>query len=89
MKIFFAVATYWPMQDGVANITGYLAEGLAARGHEVMVLTGIRSSGETLLRKEVHRGVSIERMKIYVRWPLRVKGLDKESSKRKDRKSVV
>ena len=84
MKIFFAVATYWPMQDGVANITGYLAEGLAARGHEIMVLTG-RSGGRTeeMPREEVHNDVFIKRMKVYVRWPLQVKGLDRESNRKK------
>lgn len=82
MKIFFAVATYWPMQDGVANITGYLAEGLALRGHEVMVLTSIANSGEELLRKETHNHVQIERMRVYVRWPMRIKGIDEKSSRK-------
>ncbi len=84
MKIFFAVATYWPMQDGVANITGYLAEGLAARGHEIMVLTA-RSGGRTeeMPGEEVHNDVFIKRMKVYVRWPLQMKGLDRESNRKK------
>ncbi len=84
MKIFFAVATYWPMQDGVANITGYLAEGLADRGHEIMVLTG-RGVGaaEELPEEEVHNDVFIKRMKVYVRWPLQMKGLDRESNREK------
>ena len=84
MKIFFAVATYWPLQDGVANITGYLAEGLSARGHEVKVLTGMGAgSGEELPRREEHDRVSIERMRIYVQWPMKLKGTDKESSPKK------
>ena len=37
MRILFAVPSYWPSQDGVANITGYLAGGLAERGHQVLV----------------------------------------------------
>ncbi len=84
MKIFFAVATYWPMQDGVAGITGYLAEGLASRGHEVTVLTGMSADGTgELSREEVHNSVSIKRMKIYVRWPLQIRGMDAESSREK------
>lgn len=82
MKIFFAVATYWPMQDGVANITGYLAEGLADKGHEVMVLTGMQGSGGELLRREIHHHVQIERMNIYVRWPMQIRGMDEKSSRK-------
>ena len=45
MRVFFAVPSYWPSQDGVANITGYLVEGLASRGHEVLVFTSAGNGG--------------------------------------------
>lgn len=58
MKIIFAVDTYYPRQDGVQTVTQYLAEGLAQKGHEVLILTSLK---EGLLRKEVHNAVTIER----------------------------
>lgn len=83
MRIFFAVPSYYPSQDGVANITGYLAEGLAARGHEVLIFTSAGNGGlQKLPYKEEHKGVMIERMRVYVRWPLRLRGRDKESTRK-------
>lgn len=58
MKIVFTVNTYYPCKDGVSVVTTYQAEGLAKKGHEVLVLTG-HPEGE--LRKEMHNGVMIER----------------------------
>ena len=84
MRILIAVPSYWPSQDGVAMITGYLAEGLAARGHEVLVYTSAGNGGlQVLPHKERHNKVDIERIRVYVRWPLKIKGRDKESTKRK------
>lgn len=81
MKIMFAVPSYWPSQDGVANITGYLAEGLAERGHEVLCFTSAGKGGlQKLPQKEEHKGVLIERMRVYVRWPLKLKGWDAGST---------
>ena len=40
MRILICAFTYWPAVDGVQNVTQYQAEGLAARGHDVTVLTG-------------------------------------------------
>lgn len=83
MRILFAVPSYWPSQDGVANITGYLAEGLAKRGHEVLIFTSAGNGGLQILPyREEHAGVRIERMRVYVRWPLKLKGRDKESTRR-------
>lgn len=83
MRIFFAVPSYWPSQDGVANITGYLAEGLAKRGHEVLVFTSAGNGGlQELPYEEEHAGVKIERMRVYVRWPLKLKGRDKKSTRK-------
>ena len=39
MKIIFTVNTYYPYKDGVSVVTQYLAEGLAQKGHEVLVMT--------------------------------------------------
>lgn len=84
MKIMFAVPCYWPSQDGVTQITKYLAEGLAARGHEVLAYTSTGNGGlQVLPEKERHGGVSIERTRVYVRWPLRLKGRDPESTQKK------
>ena len=47
MKILISVFTYWPDRNGVQNVTQYQAEGLAARGHEVTVLRGVRSWSES------------------------------------------
>lgn len=88
MRIMFSVPSYWPSQNGVANITRYLAEGLAARGHEILIFTSSGNGGREKLpdteecRLSVGQ-VSIERIRVYVRWPLRLKGWDKESTKKK------
>lgn len=80
----FAVPCYWPSQDGVTQITKYLAEGLAERGHEVLVYTSAGDGGlQKLSERDSHGGVSIERMRVYVRWPLKLKGRDHNSTKEK------
>jgi len=84
MKIMFAVPSYWPSQDGVATITRYLAEGLAKRNHEILIYTSAGNGGlQVLPEQECHNGVAIERTRVYVRWPLRLKGRDAESTQRK------
>ncbi len=84
MKIMFAVPCYWPSQDGVTQITKYLAEGLAARGHEVLAYTSTGNGGLQILpEKETHKGVAIERTRVDVRWPLRLKGRDENSTRKK------
>lgn len=81
MKIMFAVATYWPFQDGVAHVTKYLAEGLAGRGHEVYIYTSTGNQNRSdLPQKETHNGVKVERIRLYTRWPVRFKGLNSESN---------
>lgn len=89
MKIMFAAPSFWPSQDGVAHITEYLAEGLAKRGHEVLVFTSAGNGGlQVLPAQEEHAGVKIERMRVYVRWPLRLKGRDRESTRRVHRQRI-
>lgn len=84
MKIMFAVPSYWPSQDGVASITKYLAEGLAERKHEVLVYTSAGNGGlQVLPEQEHHGGAAIERIRVYVRWPLRLKGRDADSTQEK------
>lgn len=81
MRIMFAVPCYWPSQDGVTIITSYLAQGLAAKGHKVFVLTGAGNGGlQELPEKESHAGVEITRMRIYTRWPLEIRGRDEKST---------
>lgn len=83
MRIMFAVPCYWPSQDGVTIITSYLARGLAARGHEVSVVTSAGNGGlQELPREEENEGVRIRRMRIYTRWPLTIRGRDRESTKK-------
>lgn len=81
MKIMFAVPCYWPSQDGVTQITKYLAEGLAQREHEVLVYTSTGNGGlQELPEKEEHEGVQIERTRVYVRWPMQLKGRNSSST---------
>ena len=87
MRIMFAVPCYWPSQDGVTIITSYLAQGLAARGHEVFVLASAGNGGlQKLPERDEHEGVKIARMRIYTRWPLLIRGRDKKSTKKEYRK---
>lgn len=89
MRIMFAVPCYWPSQDGVTIITSYLAQGLAAKGHEVFVLTSAGNGGlQELPEKESHDGVEITRMRIYTRWPLVIRGRDKKSTKKEYRRYI-
>lgn len=89
MRIMFAVPSYWPSQDGVASITRYLAEGLAKRGHEVLAFTSAGNDGlQELPEKESHEDVVIERMRVYVRWPLKLKGRDDSSTREQYYKRV-
>lgn len=89
MRIMFAVPSYWPSQDGVAHITGYLAQGLAQRGHEVFVLTSAGNGGlQELPEHEVHEDVQITRMRIYTRWPLKIYGRDERSTPAAYRKYI-
>lgn len=84
MKIMFAVPSYWPSQDGVATITRYLAEGLAKRGHEILIYTSAGNGGLQILpEQECHEGAAIERTRVYVRWPLRMKGRDDKSTRKR------
>ncbi len=80
MKVMFAVPSFWPSQDGVANITGYLARGLAERGHEILIFTSAGKSGlQVLPESETYQGMRIERMRVEMRWPLKLKGRDEKS----------
>lgn len=58
MKIMFLAISYWPSQDGVSQVTQYLAEGLAKK-HEVRVVASLSSFN----RGEEHNGVRIDRVK--------------------------
>lgn len=52
MKILFLASSYWPAQDGVSQVTQYLAEGLAKR-HEVFVIATRKDYRETEERNQV------------------------------------
>lgn len=62
MKIVFTVNTYAPLKDGVQAVTQYHAEGLAQRGHEVVVITGRPTDTK---EREVLGGVEIIRVPVY------------------------
>lgn len=64
MKILISAFTYWPAVDGVQNVTQYQAEGLAARGHDVTVLTGFLPDKD-VPEEENHNGVHILRFHAY------------------------
>ena len=59
MKIVITVFTYEPSKNGVQNVTKYLAEGLALRGHSVSIIT---QSIEGAPREEVINDVHIFRI---------------------------
>lgn len=81
MRIMFAVPSFWPSQDGVANITGYLAKGLADKGHEIFIFTSAGNSGLQILpEEEVHENMKIVRMRVETNWPLRLRGRDEKST---------
>lgn len=81
MRIMFAVPSFWPSQDGVANITGYLAKGLADKGHEIFIFTSAGNSGlQVLPEEEVYENMKIVRMRVETNWPLRLRGRDEKST---------
>ncbi len=57
MKIVISVHTYWPQKNGVQYVTQYLAEGLAKRGHEVVIITC--SSDKKEIGSVLHNGVKV------------------------------
>lgn len=67
MKILFTVETYYPKRDGVQNVTGYLAEGLAKIGHDVTVITSNKDINKA---EEVYNGVKIKRINLYTKYGL-------------------
>ena len=58
MKILFTVDSYYPRTSGVPVVVGYLAEGLAKKGHEVHVATRFVEGSPEI---EFHNGVKIHR----------------------------
>lgn len=56
MRIVVATAVYYPMINGVANFSRNLAEGLARRGHEVLV---IAPSQDGKNHEEIVNGVKV------------------------------
>lgn len=52
MKILFLASSYWPAQDGVSQVTQYLAEGLA-KNHEVFVIATRKDYSEAEERNQV------------------------------------
>ena len=65
MKILITVSTYYPKNDGVQNVTQYLAEGLCKLGNDVTVITSNR--GEKI-KEECHNGVKIKRINLYTKF---------------------
>lgn len=63
MRVIIAVFTYYPDVNGVQYVTQYQAEGLAALGHSVKVLTSNHSNG--MPSHDKHNGVEIERIDMW------------------------
>ncbi|MHB1318254.1 MAG: glycosyltransferase family 4 protein [Anaerolineae bacterium] len=61
MKILMVLTYYYPHWTGLTAYAGRLAEGLAARGHRVTVVTSQHSPG--LPRHEVLNGVNVVRLR--------------------------
>lgn len=66
MKIIFTVNTYYPLKDGVQFVTQYLAEGLAKKGHNVIVITSSITC-DNAPEHEFYNGVEIYRVKAAVK----------------------
>lgn len=66
MDILITVNTYYPLKDGVQSVTGYLAEGLAKKGHKVTVVTPNYGTVEN----ETYNGVNIIRVQLYIKHTL-------------------
>lgn len=62
MKILFTVENYYPKMSGVPNVVKYLAEGLAARGNQVTIVT---RAIDGCKEEEVLNSVRIIRKNIY------------------------
>lgn len=62
MRLIFVNRFYWPETPATAQLLTDLAEGLAARGHDVTIITSA-PAGKTNLRCETHRGVRIQRVR--------------------------
>lgn len=58
-RLFFINRFYWPDEPATAQLLADLAEGLAARGRRVTVIT---SPAPGAPRRETHRGVSVVRV---------------------------
>jgi glycosyltransferase involved in cell wall biosynthesis len=65
-RLWFINRFYWPDEAATAQLLADLAEGLAARGHRVMVITSHDGVAATP-RREVRRGVGIIRLQT-TRW---------------------
>lgn len=65
MKILMALTYYYPHWTGLTAFAVRLAEGLAARGHQVTVVTSRYQ--RALAREEVHNGVRIVRVQPVLR----------------------
>jgi glycosyltransferase involved in cell wall biosynthesis len=75
MRIVIVGLNYWPEATGIAPYTTGLAEGLAARGHQVKVFTGLPHYPEWKIAKgycgshgetTIIRGVTVERVPHFV-----------------------
>ncbi len=67
MKILITVQTYYPQKDGVQTVTQYLAEGLAQKGNDVTVITGIF---DNTIEEENVNNVLVKRVKLWTKYGL-------------------
>lgn len=65
MRLLFALTYYHPHISGLTIVVERLAEALAARGHEITVLTS--QHARSLAREETHNGVRIVRVPVAFR----------------------
>ena len=72
MNILITVHSYWPHKDGVQYVTQYLAEGLADRGHDVVVITSVKNKEE--VGEEIRNKVKIIRVFLTARYSVLYKG---------------
>lgn len=58
MKIMIAVKSYYPANNGIQNVTQYIAEGIK-KDNEILILTNLE---EGMDREDEHNGIQIERI---------------------------
>lgn len=74
MRVLYVVERFWPLLGGVEVLSAALLRDLAARGHEVTVITGVEDH-EALPERESYHGIDVHRLPLVA--PLRERDLER------------